>query len=257
MLSMFDRFVNVPGGQVFTKAWVQKQNSMPPIILLHDSLGCVDLWGHFPVALAEATKRSVIAYDRLGFGHSSARKGLPTIEFISEEAEIYFRAIKSELEIEDFSLFGHSVGGGMAVAIATQFKNECRSIITESAQAFVEDLTVKGIQIAKEKFKNPKAIEKLKKLHGEKALWVLSAWIDVWLSPEFADWSLKESLPEVKCPVLAIHGEKDEYGSRKFPEMISSLAGGKSHMELIADCGHIPHREKKELVLEIVSSFLG
>ena len=69
--------------------------------------------------------------------------------------------------------------------------------------------------------------------------------------------SLKEALPQMKCPVLAIHGEKDEYGSRKFPEMISSLAGGKSHMELVADCGHIPHREKKELVLEIVGSFLS
>jgi pimeloyl-ACP methyl ester carboxylesterase len=41
-----------------------------PLVLMHDSLGSVDLWREFPAQLAAATGREVIAYDRLGFGHS-------------------------------------------------------------------------------------------------------------------------------------------------------------------------------------------
>lgn len=257
MNETLDRFIDVPGGQIFSRTWIQETTSNHPIILLHDSLGCVDLWGSFPSALAEATNRTIIAYDRLGFGRSSARKNLPSLRFVSEEAEIYFPAIKSALKLKEFVLFGHSVGGGMAVTIASQSQNECEAVITESAQAFVENLTIQGIQVAKEKFKDPAAVNKLKKLHGEKVQWVLNAWIDVWLSKDFVGWSLESDLPKVKCPLLAIHGEKDEYGSIKFPEMISSFVGGESQMELIPDCGHVPHREKRELVLALVSSFLN
>lgn len=248
-------FIKVDGGEVFFKIW-EKKSDLAPIILLHDSLGSVDLWGSFPLALAEKTNRTVISYDRLGFGRSSARYELPSVRFISEEAENYFPAIKSKLGVKNFSLFGHSVGGGMAVAIAARFP-ECEAVITESAQAFVEAMTIKGIETAKEKFANPEAVEKLKKLHGEKAQWVLDAWIKVWLSPEFANWSLKEDLPRVKCPLLTIHGDKDEYGSLKFPEMIYQFAGGRKRMEVIASCGHIPHREKRDLILEMVNNFLN
>lgn len=253
---IFEQYINISRGKIFTKSWIQEKSSRPPIILLHDSLGCIDLWGRFPLALAEVTKRSVIAYDRLGFGKSSVRKEIPSIRFVDEEAEIYFPAIKSELKIHDFVLLGHSVGGSMALTIAAKFKNECKSVITESAQVFVEDTTIKGIQMAKERFKNPEAIEKLKKLHGEKASWVLKAWVDVWLSPDFASLNLKEVLPKIKCPILAIHGENDEYGSKRFPETICQYSGGRSQMEVIADCGHVPHREKKEIVLNLVNLFL-
>lgn len=256
MITTKDLLIDVPNGKIFSRTWEQKNSKLEPIILLHDSLGSIDLWGTFPLSLAEATGRTVIAYDRLGFGRSSARDKRPSPNFVREEAEIYFPFIKKGLGVLDFLLFGHSVGGGMAITIASHFQKECKAVITESAQAFVEDLTIKGIQVAKEKFKDQIAVEKLNKLHGEKTRWVLDAWIEVWLSPEFADWSLKEELPQVKCPVLIIHGDKDEYGSRAFPEMISRLTGGKSQLELMADCGHIPHREKKDAVLSLVKTFV-
>lgn len=257
MISVVDRFLDVPGGRIFSRTWVHEKSTRSPLILLHDSLGSIDLWGSFPSALAEATQRTVIAYDRLGFGRSSPRVEPPSIRFIFEEAEIYFPALKRELGFREFVLFGHSVGGTMAVIIAGHFPNECQAVITEAAQAFVENRTIEGIQLAKEKFKNPQAIEKLKKLHGEKTQWVLDAWIETWLSPAFATWSLAADLPNVKCPLLAIHGEEDEYGSEKFPEMLTRLTGGKSQMELIKDCGHIPHRERREVVLALVSTFLA
>ncbi len=250
-----DQFINVPGGNIFVRRW--KQGAGTPIILLHDSLGSVELWRGFPEALAAALGREVIAYDRLGFGKSSPRSDKLTINFIREEGEIYFKALKEALGIKNFALFGHSVGGGMAVVIASIYRDECEGVISESAQAFIEPFTLEGIRKAKKQFENPNYFAKLEKLHGTKAKWVLDAWTESWLAPEFSDWTLDEHLKLVKCPILAIHGEYDEFGSYEFPKRIVKLAGGHAEQALISKCGHVPHREKKEEIIKLTAGFLG
>jgi len=45
----------------------------------------------------------------------------------------------------------------------------------------------------------------------------------------------------VQCPALAIHGEHDEYGSPRHPDRIAALCGGASSVEILRDCGHVPH----------------
>lgn len=254
-IQTLDRFITVPGGELFTRTWEKKRDE-PPIVLVHESLGSVEVWGQFPSALSAATDRTVIAYDRLGFGRSSARQVLPSTNFIAEEADIFFPRVKEQLGIADFCMFGHSVGGGMSIAIASRFQDECRAAISESAQAFIEDITLQGIRDAKKRFENPKVFARLERLHGEKARWVLNAWTETWLSGEFADWSLREVLKEVRCPLLIIHGDRDEFGSRAFPEFLQAYAGGESFMHVLADTGHIPHRERPEVVLDIVRRFL-
>ena len=130
----------------------------------------------------------------------------------------------------------------MAVNVAARHASDCRALITESAQAFAEDRTVAGVADAKRGFAEPGQLDRLKKYHGEKAAWVLSAWVDNWLSPAFTDWTLDEALRQVRCPVLALHGEVDEYGSPAHPERIAALTGGR-HL-LLENCGHVPPRAK-------------
>lgn len=255
---MREDYVSVPGGKVFVKTWMPHTPlSTIPIILLHDSLGCVALWREFPAILSERLKRPVVAYDRLGFGQSTARVEIPSVNFVTEEAEIYFPAIYEYLRCDRFDLWGHCVGGGMAVAIAARFPQACRSVVTEASQAFVEERTREGIRKAKASFAHPSQIEKLRRYHGDKAEWVLAAWTEVWLSSEFASWSLKDLLPQVRCALLAIHGDRDEYGSLAFPEMIVQLAGGKSQKFIVENCGHVPHREWERLVLDEIKELLG
>lgn len=249
--------IDVTGGKVYVKVWIPETTSTAsPLILLHDSLGSVDLWKGFPSVLAENLSRCVIAYDRLGFGMSDSRVELPSMDFIAEEAVKYFPAIKEYLSIQHYIILGHSVGGSMAVNIASR-DPDCEAVITVSAQAFVEDITIKGIEDAKKAFEKPEQITRLEKWHGSKAKWVLHAWTDIWLSAEFANWSLQSSISNVCCPVLAIHGENDEYGSTAFPEYISRNAGGKSSMLLLKNCGHMPHKEKSREVICAVEEFLG
>jgi pimeloyl-ACP methyl ester carboxylesterase len=197
----------------------------------------------------------VVAYDRLGFGRSSERPDLPGPDFIREEAELIFPVLRAELGVTDFSLFGHSVGGSMALVMASRATDACRFVVGESAQAFVEDRTIAGVQAAKASFQQPEQLDRLKRWHGQKAQWVLDAWTEAWLSPAFASWSLATDLPLVKCPILVIHGDQDEYGSVRFPEFICRNAGGPTEMHILKGCGHVPHREQPDTVLDLVSRF--
>src|SRR4051812_37541940 len=151
-----DALVAVPGGRVFVRTWTPAADSGgPPLVLLHDSLGCVELWRDFPELLARRLARRVVAYDRLGFGRSEARRELPAVDFIREEAEVYFPAVRGALGLTDYVFFGHSVGGAMALVIASVARSPCAAVVSESAQAFVEERTRDGIREARDRFQQP------------------------------------------------------------------------------------------------------
>jgi pimeloyl-ACP methyl ester carboxylesterase len=252
-----ERFLAVPGGEVYVRTWNPAASAGGvPVVLLHDSLGCVAMWRGFPALLAGRLARPVIAYDRLGFGRSSARRQLPSLRFIAEEAEICLPVIAAALGIRKLIPFGHSVGGCMAMVWAGLSGADCPAVVSESAQAFVEERTREGVLRGKEEFSQAAMMARLEVYHGSKASWVVRAWTDIWLSPEFASWSLAGELPKVRCPLLVMHGDRDEYGSVRFPEMLCSLAGGPAEKLIIPECGHVPHREKPDVVLEAVSRFL-
>lgn len=249
-------YITIPDGKIYVKKWTPATvTEETPIILLHDSLGSVELWRNFPKELSENLSQPVIAYDRLGFGKSDSREKLPSIEFIHEEASKYFPIIKEKLNIQEYILFGHSVGGAMSICIAA-LDRYCKGVITVAAQAFVEDKTIDGIKKAKEFFESSGQLQKLEKWHGEKALWVLRAWTDIWLSSKFSSWSLQNCIQHVKCPVLAIHGEDDEYGSIAFPEFIAKNTGGVGLLSIIKNCKHMPHKEQSEKVINLTKHFV-
>ena len=254
-----DHWVVHPCGRLFARQWQPDGlgAAAAPIVLLHDSLGCVELWRDFPALLAAATGRRVIAYDRLGFGRSDARVGRPSRDFVAEEAATVLAALREQLGIVRFVVVGHSVGGGMAVEIAAQASGDCEALVTMAAQAFVEDRTIAGLRVAQEQFEGPGQVERLAKYHGGKAPWALDAWLGQWLDPAFASWSLAEALPRVTCPVLAIHGEQDEYGSAAHPRRIVDGVAGPARLEMLPGVGHVPYREQPGLVVRLISDFLA
>ena len=263
-----ETFVETPQGRLFAKRWrgaaavdvaaPEPAAPMPaaPIVLLHDSLGCVELWRDFPEQLARATQRDVIAYDRLGFGRSDRHPGRLGTTFVRDEAGHGFHALLEQFGVDAFVVFGHSVGGGMAVGCAAAHPAHCRALVIVAAQAFVEDRTLDGIREAGEQFDAPGHLDRLARYHGDKAEWVLRAWVDTWLSPAFLDWNLDDELPRVRCATLAIHGEQDEYGSDVHPKRIAARVAGPSSFLLLSGCGHMPHRERTGDVLAAVATFL-
>ncbi|WP_042628743.1 alpha/beta fold hydrolase [Burkholderia plantarii] len=275
------RRIATPSGQLFAQRWPAAQatrgappdqpagearrlhtgpdlnDAAAPIVLLHDSLGCVALWRDFPAALARATGRDVIAYDRAGFGRSAPARGPLAASFIEDEARLALPALRQAFGFSRFVALGHSVGGGMAAGFAAAEPACCEALVTIAAQAFVEDRTLDGIRAAREAFALPGQFERLRRHHGERARWVLDAWIDTWLDPAFGGWTLDATLARIRCPVLALHGEHDEYGSPRHPARIAERVPGPVRVVLLPGCAHVPHREAMPAVLEAVAAFLG
>jgi len=250
--------IAVPRGSLFAKRWIPgTAKGVAPVVLFHDSIGCVEMWRQFPSALSRALGREVIAYDRLGFGRSTARFERPSFDFVTEEAGTYFPAVKVHFGLQSFIAFGHSIGGAMAIAAALSFPHDCQLIITEAAQAFVEPKTTHAIAKTGERFRHPEELGKIARYHGKRAEWVVRSWVVTWLSPEWASWTLKSSLTRVRCPLLVLHGERDEYGSTAFPDELASQAGGLSQKVIIKDCAHVPHREQEQFVLDLVEDFIS
>jgi pimeloyl-ACP methyl ester carboxylesterase len=255
-----DGWLQHPRGSIFHRTWVPArlahQAEPVPIVLFHDSLGCVELWRDFPSKLSEATGRRVIAYDRLGFGRSQQLAARPPLSFIAEESTAVFPILREALGLTRFVALGHSVGGGMAIHCAAAFAEECEALVTESAQVFAEDRTLASIGIARQAFQAADQVQRLTKYHGSRANWVLDAWTENWLAPGFAQWNLLGVLPEVRCPVLALHGEDDEYGSVRHPTLIGELCGGPVTVDVLPAIGHVPHRQCPQDVLVKVAAFL-
>ena len=224
--------------------------------MLHDSLGSVDLWRDFPPSLAALIGRRVIAYDRLGFGKSDPNPEMLGPGFIDDEANTGLAYVRNALGIDRMILFGHSVGGGMAIAGGAKFASQTDAVIALSAQAFDEDRTIEGINEAKLVLQDQGQLARLARYHGDKANWVLDAWIETWLAPSFAKWSLDEALRRIQCPILAIHGDHDEYGSRAQPDRIAALASGPVTVHLVENCHHLPHKERPDEILHLIHKFV-
>ncbi|WP_341647337.1 hypothetical protein [Thauera humireducens] len=97
-LDIQDHWFESGSGRLYVRAWSPESAvSDTPIILLHDSLGSVELWRDFPAALCVETGRQVLAYDRLGFGRSDAHPGKLPLDFVAREAEAGFDAVRRQL----------------------------------------------------------------------------------------------------------------------------------------------------------------
>src|SRR5690554_3984278 len=192
----------------------------PPIVLLHDSLGCVGLWRDFPALLAHTTDREVIAYDRQGYGRSSPYPGPQPASFIADEPRGAFARVREHFALERFVALGHSVGGGMAVEVAGQHADGCQALITVAALAFIEPRTLAGIREAEAAFAEPGALGRLERHHGDKAEWVLRSWVENWHSEAFEGWQLDAALARVSSPALAIPGNPASTGPWPSPRAL-------------------------------------
>lgn len=229
----------------------------PTIIFLHESLGCVELWRDFPKKMGELTACNVVVYDRQGYGKSSpftfAKRGNDYLEI---EADILLEVLEV-CSIDKSILFGHSDGGSIALIAAAKYPSHVMSVITEGAHIFVEDITLQGIRDAVKAYQTMGLKERLQKYHGDKTEAVFWAWATTWLSAEFKSWNIEAFLPKIKCPVLIIQGENDEYGSEEQVNGIINQVPPEARQLIIPSAGHTPHKEAREVVLEHSASFIN
>lgn len=229
----------------------------PTLVFLHDSLGCITVWRDFPAVLAGALGCHALVYDRRGYGASSPFGQTPrTPTYLHDEAHALI-AVLHACRIERGVLFGHSDGGSIALLAAALAPDRVSAIITEGAHVFVEERTLAGIREARHLLATTDLRERLLKHHGDKTDGVTSAWIDVWLSPQFRDWNIEALLPRINCPALILQGADDEYGTPDQVRAIVDGIGPRARGTLIAGARHTPHREATDEVMRECAAFLA
>ncbi|MSQ64142.1 MAG: alpha/beta hydrolase, partial [Betaproteobacteria bacterium] len=150
-------------------------------------------------------------------------------------------------------LVGHSDGASIALIHAGTYP--VRGVVAMAPHVFIEDVCVNSIQEAARQFETTDLPMSLGRYHRNSRK-TFHLWADAWLDPAFRKWTIEEYLPRIRCPVLAIQGEGDEYGSMAQLDAIARQAGGACELLKLPKCGHSPQKDKPEKVLHSVSGFI-
>ncbi|OPY05285.1 MAG: 2-hydroxy-6-oxononadienedioate/2-hydroxy-6-oxononatrienedioate hydrolase [Syntrophaceae bacterium PtaB.Bin038] len=228
----------------------------PPLVFLHEGLGSVGQWRDFPARLSEKTGLPSLVYDRWGYGDSEAFTLPRGTGYLHDEALTGLPAVLDAFGIGKAILVGHSDGGSIALIFASKHPERVCAVITEAAHVFVEDVTLQGIREAVEVYASTDLKKRLARYHGDKTDLVFRGWAETWLSPAFRGWNIEEYLPGVRCPVLIIQGIDDRYGTAAQVRAIERQVSGPSEA-LLLRCGHIPHAEARDEVLEAMAGFIS
>lgn len=228
------------------------------IIFLHEGLGSISMWRDWPAAVCAATECRGLVYSRYGYGRSTPRPldEARTVDYLHEQADQALPALLQALGLENERpiLFGHSDGGTIALLHAALHPGVARAIAVAAPHIFVEDITIQGIREAAAFYESTDFPRKLARHHNDGES-VFRAWIDIWLHPDFRSWNIEDCLSRIQCPVLAIQGIDDEYGTLEQIRGIARRVPGTRLLE-IPNCGHSPHRDQPKAVIEGLQRFL-
>ena len=247
-------FVTVQGRKLEVQRIAATDKDAPALVFLHEGLGSVSMWRDFPARAAAATGCSAVVYSRYGYGRSDVLREPRRVDYMHAEAERVLPDLLRQLSIEEPVLVGHSDGGSIALIYAGA-GNRARGIVAMAPHVFVEDISVKSIAEAKAAFETTDLPQKLARHHADaaKTFW---GWNDIWLHLDFRKWNIEEVLPRVYCPMLAIQGFDDEYGTMAQIDAIARQAGGPVELLRLANCRHSPHRDQPEVVLAAIARFV-
>ena len=231
------------------------ERGAPTLVFLHEGLGSVSMWRDFPQEAARATGCAAVVYSRYGNGQSDALREPRAVDYMHVEALQTLPALLEELGVEEPILVGHSDGGSIALIYAAAH-DEVRGAVVMAPHVFVEDLSVESIARAKTAFETTDFPQRLGRHHAD-AEKTFRGWNDIWLHPDFRRWNIEDVLPRVHCPVLAIQGFDDPYGTMAQLEAIARQVGGPIELLRLAECRHSPHRDQPGVVLEAISRFVA
>jgi pimeloyl-ACP methyl ester carboxylesterase len=238
--------------------WVGSTDPAAPLLVfLHEGLGSVAMWRDFPSRLCDAAGARGLVYSRPGYGGSTPRASDERwgADFMHVQAREVLPALLTALGVMARPwLFGHSDGGSIALLYAAAFPAAPAGVIVLAPHILVEDISVSSITKARAAYLETDLRQRLGRYHADadSAFW---GWNDAWLSPAFHEWSIEEEIAAIRCPLLAVQGVDDEYGTL---EQIRGIARRVRQAQLLElpDCGHSPHKDQPEKVIEAVRTFL-
>ncbi|MEQ1881364.1 MAG: alpha/beta hydrolase [Burkholderiales bacterium] len=228
----------------------------PTLVFLHEGLGSVALWKDFPDRVVQASGCPALVYSRYGYGRSEKISAPRTVEYMHREALDVLPELLAALSIVDPVLIGHSDGASIAVIHAGARKRPVRGLVLMAPHVFVEDITIQSIEAAKVAFNSTGLPAKLGRYHDD-AQSAFRGWNDIWLNPAFRQWNIEGYPSGINCPLLAIQGENDKYGSHAQIDSIRNRAAGSIQTLMLPECGHSPHVDQADATLGAIKEFVA
>jgi pimeloyl-ACP methyl ester carboxylesterase len=231
-----------------------RPDEAPTIVLLHEGLGCVGLWGEFPEKLAAATGAGVFVYSRAGYGKSSPAALPRPVTFMHDEAKLLPRLLE-QIGFRRGLLLGHSDGASIATIYAGSVQDHrVRGLILIAPHFFTEDSGIAAIVRVRDDYANTDLRAKLARWHADPDN-AFRTWNDTWLAPSFRTWDITTELAYIRVPILIVQGENDQYGTVAQIEAAERECYCPVEVALLPGIGHAPHREAPDLLLRTASDF--
>ncbi|WP_298974724.1 alpha/beta hydrolase [uncultured Roseobacter sp.] len=250
-----DQRLSVQGTRLEYACYGPPPGAAPTLVLLHDGLGSVALWRDLPQRLAAATGLGVFVYSRQGYGRSD-KVDLPRpLDYMTREAEDVLGQVLDAAGLGDVILLGHSDGATIASIYAGSVSDRrVRGLILMAPHFFTEPEGLATIRAAGEDFSRGDLKAKLAR-HHEDVDGAFHGWHDTWTDPAFENWNVADAIDHWRVPVLAIQGDDDPYGTLAQIDEIKGRIYAPLETLVLAGCGHAPHVERAEVVLQEITAF--
>jgi pimeloyl-ACP methyl ester carboxylesterase len=225
-------------------AWVGAGDG-PVLVFLHEGLGSVSMWRDFPARLCNALGWRGLVYSRPGYGRSTPRAAGERWQpdFMHRQAHEVLPALLQALGVQPpYALFGHSDGGSIALLHAARFPGRVSHCVVLAPHILVEALSIASIERARSAYETTDLRQRLARHHDDPDS-AFRGWNDIWLDPRFRAWSIGQEMGTLRCPLLAVQGLDDEYGTLAQIHGIRTWVPQTQVLELAA-CGHSPHRDQ-------------
>lgn len=243
-------------------AWIARsRRDAPLIVFLHEGLGSVSMWRDWPREVCDAAGARGLVYSREGYGRSTPRRPHrqwpPT--FMHRQAERALPRLLDALGVDaardDIVLVGHSDGGSIALLHAAAFPGAARAVVAIAPHIMVEDLSIASIERARDAYAHGDLKARLARHHADPDS-AFGGWCGAWLAPAFRSWTIEAALDRIRCPVLAIQGDRDEYGTLRQVDGIAARVPG-TRVEVLSGCGHSPQRDQPAVVTAAIAAFVA
>ncbi|MGH8738390.1 MAG: alpha/beta fold hydrolase [Burkholderiales bacterium] len=229
----------------------------PSLVFLHDALGSTRMWGDIPDQIVRATGCGALIYDRWGSGDSEPLVRPYRRDYLLQEALRVLPQVLDQAKLHDVILVGQSDGASIALAFAGAHPEAVRGVVAISPHLFREARTAEAVRAQISEFNHGDLKARLQRHHGRNAETLFERLVEVWTSDEAATgWGLEPYVARIRCPVLAIQGQNDEFFSEKQLEALRSCAHGHVDTLRFADCGHYPTLQARSATLAAIGEFV-
>ena len=256
MSSLTDTGMLDLGDQQLEYRWIgPRPNAAPTLVLLHEGLGCVGLWGDFPERLATATGLGVFLYSRAGYGASSTIALPRPINYMDPEAKTVLPRVLQAIGFQRGLLIGHSDGASIATIYAGSTEDHRISgLVLIAPHFFAEEMGLVAIAQAKVAFESGDLRQRLARWHQNVDA-AFKGWNGAWLDPGFRAWDITDALAYIRVPVAIIQGVDDQYGTQRQIAVAEEQCYCPVEVTLLDGVQHAPQRESPDRVAQVIAEF--